>query len=83
MGHHVEGIACLTTADCAVGFTLTQAVSKPLPGMACLLAAFIACDVKSAFRLLRRNGWECELQRHSHLSLEVTTGIGRSVVHLT
>lgn len=25
---------------------------------------------------------DCELQRHSYLSLEVTTGIGRSVVHL-
>lgn len=79
----VEGIACLRTADCAVGFMLTQAVSKPLPWMACRLAAFMACDVKRALRLLGRNGWDCELQRHSHLSLEVTTGIGRSVVHLT
>lgn len=43
---------------------LTQAVSKPLPGMACLLAAFMACDVKRALRLLGRNGWDCELQRH-------------------
>lgn len=75
----VEGIACLRTADCAIGFMLTQAVSKPLPGMACLLADSMACDVKSVLRLLGRNGWDCELQRHSHLSLEVSTGIGRSV----
>lgn len=82
VGHHVEGIACLRTADCTIGFMLTQAVSKPLPGMACLLAAFITCDVRSALRLLGRNGWDCELQRHSHLSLELTTGIGRTVAHL-
>lgn len=56
VGHHIEGIACLRTADCTIGFMLTQAVSKPLPGMACLLATFITCDVRSALRLLGRNG---------------------------
>lgn len=56
VGHHIDGVACLRTADCAIGFMLTQAVSKPLPGMACLLSAFIACDVRSALRLLGRNG---------------------------